>query len=234
MGTGSHSSSFPIAYNKKNTIWSSWGGALEEESSTESADNVVQEEKPPSDAGVQFMITLRMRRVLIDELSYLPQEVDCMDPQVAAVVIERGLSRPAKGMPSSWKIQGSNRPYSDIVVKIKKHVTKACSNSGSSINKFVRSNYKKVLIGLGAYFMTFYGISHVKITHFQSIFASSKDPGNSMKKVFLWPLSAFRLKKKKLIPRASPVNVKYLDAMTQQNWFENASIQWKKFRRNLP
>ena len=54
-------------------------------------------------ASIQYMITRRMRRVLEDELNYLPEEVDVMDPQIAKVVIERGLSRPMKGMPATWK-----------------------------------------------------------------------------------------------------------------------------------
>jgi hypothetical protein len=55
---------------------------------------------------VQFMITNRMRRNLENELNYLAEEIDVMDPQIASVVIERGLSRPSSGMPKSWiKIQ---------------------------------------------------------------------------------------------------------------------------------
>ena len=44
-----------------------------------------------------------MRRVLIEDLNYLPNEVDLIEPQIAAVVIERGLTRPASGMPASWR-----------------------------------------------------------------------------------------------------------------------------------
>lgn len=49
------------------------------------------------------MITQRMRRVLEDELGYGTDEVDIMEPQIAAVVIERGLARPTAGMPRSWR-----------------------------------------------------------------------------------------------------------------------------------
>ena len=49
------------------------------------------------------MITQRMRRVLEDELGYATDEVDVMEPQIAAVVIERGLARPSAGMPRSWR-----------------------------------------------------------------------------------------------------------------------------------
>ncbi len=53
--------------------------------------------------GIQIMITQRMRRVLEDELGYGTDEVDIMEPQIAAVVIERGLARPSAGMPRSWR-----------------------------------------------------------------------------------------------------------------------------------
>ena len=43
-----------------------------------------------------------MRRVLEEDLNYLPEEIDQMDPQIASVVIERELSRPSTGMPKKW------------------------------------------------------------------------------------------------------------------------------------
>lgn len=52
---------------------------------------------------IQYMVTQRMRRVLEDDLGYLSREIDVIEPQIAAVVIERRLSRPANGMPSSWR-----------------------------------------------------------------------------------------------------------------------------------
>lgn len=58
--------------------------------------------------GLQFMITNKMRRALEDDLGYLPEEVDTMEPQIAAVVIERGLTRPANGMPESWRRPGGS------------------------------------------------------------------------------------------------------------------------------
>ena len=56
------------------------------------------------------MITYKMRRVLEEELNYLPKEVDIMDPQIAQVVIERGLSRPLTGMPLKWGKDQSRNP----------------------------------------------------------------------------------------------------------------------------
>lgn len=48
------------------------------------------------------MITNRMRRILEQDLNYLPEEIDKMDPQIAPMVIERKLSRPSTGMPKKW------------------------------------------------------------------------------------------------------------------------------------
>ena len=61
------------------------------------------------DRGLQVMITQRMRRALEDELGYTADEVDSMEPSIAAVVIERGLSRPSNGMPQSWQRPPSSR-----------------------------------------------------------------------------------------------------------------------------
>jgi hypothetical protein len=64
-----------------------------------------------STAKVQYMITNRMRNKLINELGYLPEEIDMLEPQIASVVIERALSRPSSGMPSSWrKTKSSQAP----------------------------------------------------------------------------------------------------------------------------
>ena len=55
------------------------------------------------DSGIQVMITNKMRRALEDDLGYLADEVDSMEPSIAAVVIERRLIRPSNGMPLSWQ-----------------------------------------------------------------------------------------------------------------------------------
>ena len=47
----------------------------------------------------------RMRRALVEELRYTHEEIDYIEPQIAAVVLERGLSRPAGGMPVRWRRQ---------------------------------------------------------------------------------------------------------------------------------
>ena len=68
---------------------------------------------PRKSKGIQIMITQRMRRVLEDELGYGTEEVDVMEPQIAAVVIERGLARPAAGMPKSWRKKTTWSPVVD-------------------------------------------------------------------------------------------------------------------------
>ena len=86
-------------------------------------DNKNGEVSSSNSANIQYMITQRMRRVLEDELRYLPEEVDVMEPQIASVVIERNLSRPSNGMPASWR----RTDPSDIPI------------GGKSINAFLKS-----------------------------------------------------------------------------------------------
>ncbi|CAM9626749.1 unnamed protein product [Scytosiphon promiscuus] len=57
----------------------------------------------PYSARMQVMITRNMRKVLVEELGYLAEEVDDMDPKIAAVVIEKSLPRPRAGMPIAWR-----------------------------------------------------------------------------------------------------------------------------------
>lgn len=62
---------------------------------------------------IQFMITNKMRKVLINELQYTHEEVDSMIPDVAVVIIEKNLRRPVNGMPNSWRrsIPGSQSSF---------------------------------------------------------------------------------------------------------------------------
>ena len=72
------------------------------------------------------MITNRMRRILEDDLDYLPAEIDVMDPQIASVVIERGLSRPSNGMPKKWiKLQSKTPSFGKFFDQFKKFVSQA-------------------------------------------------------------------------------------------------------------
>jgi hypothetical protein len=62
--------------------------------------------KKPKDkynAKMQWVITGRMKQVLMEELHYLPEEVEAMMPDVAAVVINKHLERPKQGMPPEWR-----------------------------------------------------------------------------------------------------------------------------------
>ena len=69
------------------------------------------------------MITMRMRRVLEDDLNYLSDEVDIMDPQIAAIVVERGLPRPSTGMPKKWiKYQQSPAQIPKFIVNLKNSI----------------------------------------------------------------------------------------------------------------
>lgn len=72
-------------------------------------------------ATLQFMITNRMRRVLEDDLNYHEEEVEMMDPQIASVVIERGLARPLTGMPKSWQ---RTKPSKPILSGLRKEISK--------------------------------------------------------------------------------------------------------------
>ena len=69
-------------------------------------------------AGIQYMITRRMRRILQEDLGYEDIEVDNMEPQIAAVVIDRKLFRPMNGMPNSWK-KSYSKPRTGILSHIK-------------------------------------------------------------------------------------------------------------------
>uniref|UniRef100_A0A7S0S7R1 Uncharacterized protein n=1 Tax=Mantoniella antarctica TaxID=81844 RepID=A0A7S0S7R1_9CHLO len=56
-------------------------------------------------ASLQFMITNAMKGTLIDELGFLPEEVEVMKPEVAKEVIEKRMNRPfgKRPMPDAWK-----------------------------------------------------------------------------------------------------------------------------------
>ena len=54
-----------------------------------------------SSAQVQGMVTGRMRQALM-ALGYRSAEIDMINPEIAKVVITRGLERPRQGMPPAW------------------------------------------------------------------------------------------------------------------------------------
>lgn len=65
----------------------------EEAAEEEEDEEEEQSSSPSTTASMQIMITNRMRFVLENDLNYLPEEVDAMEPQIAAVVISRNLVR---------------------------------------------------------------------------------------------------------------------------------------------
>eukprot|EP00981_Chlorochromonas_danica_P002485 scaffold474_cov169-Ochromonas_danica.AAC.20 len=70
----------------------------EEDSNNLSLENSDDQSSSPMTASLQIMITRKMRGQL-EALGYQPEEI-------AAVVIERALRRPASGMPLSWRRPG--------------------------------------------------------------------------------------------------------------------------------
>eukprot|EP01038_Epipyxis_sp_PR26KG_P005532 gene5532-7649_t len=92
------------------------------------------EAKTTSKKGIQYMITKKMRLTLIDDLGYLNNEIDEMEPQIAAVLIERSLPRPANGVPNSWKRPSNAMP---IAKKVKRYGI--AKNFSAFINKRFQS-----------------------------------------------------------------------------------------------
>lgn len=101
-----------------------------------------------------------MRRVLTDELNYLSNEVDMIEPQIAAVVIERGLSRPAAGMPTSWKKTniakssairdgGNGGPGANVVNLITKTVQNVFGGASKSVGFILRATKVALPVALG-------------------------------------------------------------------------------------
>jgi hypothetical protein len=99
--------------------------------------NLVSEYKQPVVNGKKKQnISKRMRRILVDKLKYLETEVDDLEPQIAIVLIERGLSRPKKGVPSSWlKSHARQQEFGDHLLAILRNF----SSSTVQILKFGQS-----------------------------------------------------------------------------------------------
>jgi len=91
-----------------------------------------------SNSKVQFMVTKKMRKTLIEELGYLESEIDMIEPQIAAVVIERGLSRPSSGMPASWKKTNISK-----VSRVRKHNKNIFSGLFKSLGTIIRAIFNK-------------------------------------------------------------------------------------------
>ena len=54
---------------------------------------------------MQFMITNAMKKTLVEELEYKPEEVEVMRPEIAAELIDKRAKRPFgdRPMPDQWK-----------------------------------------------------------------------------------------------------------------------------------
>ena len=77
-------------------------------------DTYIQNDVPPEPLQtannaptVQYIITANMRRCLIRELGYSPMEVNCLKPDIAAVLVNKMLKRPKTGMPNEFYIEGT-------------------------------------------------------------------------------------------------------------------------------
>lgn len=128
------------------------GGLLGNRNSNRDDDENINTSKRSSSsttASIQYMITNKMRKTLIDELGYLNSEVNEMDPQIAVVLLEKRLPRPMNGMPTSWKRPGGTpgdffnfQPFTAIfsrVVSILQGITFTVSSSIPNILPFVLS-----------------------------------------------------------------------------------------------
>lgn len=56
---------------------------------------------PAQDAGVQFMVTNKMKAQL-EALGYLEEEIAQLQPERAAAIIARSIARPSRGVPKTW------------------------------------------------------------------------------------------------------------------------------------
>ena len=122
----------------------------------------------PAPARIQYMVTNRMRKVLEEELGYHSDEVDTIEPQIAAVVIERGLTRPSNGMPASWSrkqevSRSNNSPnaMTKVFKPIARIVRKVFSTFRMASTKFIPAAIPLIaliyLLPFCSEFLTIYG-----------------------------------------------------------------------------
>ncbi|KAJ1409658.1 hypothetical protein B484DRAFT_423310 [Ochromonadaceae sp. CCMP2298] len=100
-------------------------------------------------ASIQFIITHKMRKAL-GKLGYLESEVNTMDPQIAAVVIDRKLRRPRKGMPPGWAKTTDHAGVSDapvVWVRLCRKVGSAFSALRGSVGGLVRRPAVRAVLG---------------------------------------------------------------------------------------
>lgn len=187
-------------------------------------------EDDKTSGGIQYMITNRMRRVLIESLGYLPDEVDCMDPQVAAVVIERGLSRPSKGMPLSWK---QNRQEENQVKSLALFLQKKWGDLTGSVRESVAwvTGDRTILVSVGPLLaLVALFVFKSQVTTAGHVIAQTVT--TILKAFFTAPLHyAKKLSKK---AKRQPVNVQYLEDLTRGgSWTESAARRFNDIRRKF-
>jgi len=129
---------------------------------------IASNDDSPAPARIQYMVTNRMRKVLEEELGYHSDEVDTIEPQIAAVVIERGLTRPSNGMPASWsrKQEGSRssnnpNPLTKVFKPFARIVSKVFSTFRVASTKFIPAAIPLIaliyLLPFCSEFLTIYG-----------------------------------------------------------------------------
>ena len=178
---------------------------------------------------VQYMITNRMRRILTDELGYLTSEVDIMAPEVAAVVIERNLSRPSKGMPISWRQKRSKgENLSKFFSPLKRRSIIIINHLQSSANTIKNIIFRKeaapILLLLS-----------VIILRSEIIWLGRKNLSilRSITKSCFRPVSILirRFKKLTIRPKRPSIDLVMLDSLQNPSWFEKIAIKLKKIQK---
>lgn len=180
--------------------------------------------------GIQYMITHRMRRILIESLGYLPDEVDSMDPQVAAVVIERGLSRPSKGMPLSWRQNrqdGSRVQFLYLFIRSKWVALNNC------VREFVlRTTGDSTRLASLTPLIALLALVVFKGQVAGAGIFVTKKINESLIPILFAPVSKFKNFFHK--PKSQPVNLQYLEDLRRgSSWSESFSLRFSEIRRKF-
>eukprot|EP01041_Mallomonas_annulata_P004842 gene4842-9646_t len=201
------------------------GGSSEEYDSDDYSDD----EK--SSASVQYMITNRMRRVLTDDLGYMDSEVESMAPEVAAVVIERGLQRPSNGMPASWRRKRHRGEGLTTFLNSFKKIGTYCNLMMKSILSKVKNTairrealpvvaiivaliFRSKIMNTGTF--AFGTIKHILRISFKTLFIPFK-----------------KIKALTVKPKPPPINLNYIDALQKRSWMDAMSLKAKDIKRKF-
>ena len=94
-----------------------------EDDATPAADENENENDVTSDCNHQVAadeISEEQKRILIQDLKFKPRDVQVLRPDIAALVISKGLCRPEEGMPANWYVEGASPPKVEIREKAAK------------------------------------------------------------------------------------------------------------------